>query len=335
MTSTLLCLLAVLAGPPPEKWKRYEATEPHMGSLIHITVYAPDEESATRGIEAAFAKFAQYNETMSDYRAESELNKLSNASPTKSPLKVSAPLFQVLLQSHRWSEQTEGAFDPTIGPVVRLWRRARRRKEFPDADRLKAAQAAVGWKNLKLHRDLQSVELTHADMKLDLGGIAKGFAGDAALKALREAGLSMALINASGDIVAGDAPPGAKGWMIEVAPLTENGEPSKKLTIANRAVATSGDAFQFVELNGKRYSHIIDPRTGLPVTGRSSVTIVAATGADADAAASAVSVLGGEAGMKFVESRADLEAIIVTAERDQGKASVSSGLGAYLSTEAE
>lgn len=328
----LILMLAVLAAPDTSQLKRYEATQPHMGSLIQITVYAANEELATKGIEAAFGKFAAYNEIMSDYLAESELNRLSKSSPTTSPLRVSKPLFNVLTESQHWSQQTGGAFDISIGPVVRLWRRARRRKEFPDETRLKSAKESVGWRHIELNANNRTVALKHANMRLDLGGIAKGFAADAALKTLRELGINRAQINASGDIVAGDPPPGKKGWTIEVAPLEPNGKPSRKLLIANAAVATSGDAFQFIEIEGKRYSHIIDPRTGTPVTGRSSVTIIAKTGSDADAAASAVSVLGREAGMKFVEGRNDLQAIIVTLQDGTARARVSGGLSAYLFT---
>lgn len=325
-------LLALLPAADAESLSRFEAEEPHMGSLVRITVYAADEQQAKRGIEAAFAEFTSLNQIMSDYLDRSELNHLSDASPTGTPIKVSKPLFDVLNESQSWSQKTGGAFDITVGPLVRQWRRARRRKEMPAPEKQQAARNSVGWKHLKLHAESQSVSLSAADMKLDLGGIAKGFAADAALRALERAGLKRALVNASGDIVAGDPPPGETGWRIGVAPLKPAGNPSRFLSIAHAAIATSGDAFQFVVIDGKRYSHIIDPRSGQPVTGRSSVTIVAKSGSAADAAASAVSVMGPIAGMKFIDQAADLEGLIVAAEGENIAVRTSKGLRTHPKT---
>jgi thiamine biosynthesis lipoprotein len=153
-------------------------------------------------------------------------------------------------------------------------------------------------------------------MRLDLGGIAAGYAVDEALKALRERGITSALVNASGDVGVSDQPPGTDGWRLGVVPDGQNGEPTRYLLIANAAVTTSGDAYQFVELDGHRYSHIVDPHTGLGLTSRISATVVAKDCITADSVATAVCVLGSERGIKFVEARPELAAMITVAEGD-------------------
>jgi thiamine biosynthesis lipoprotein len=152
-------------------------------------------------------------------------------------------------------------------------------------------------------------------MRLDLGGIAKGYAGDAALKVFLEHGLQKVINDAGGDLVVGEPPPGKAGWRIGIAPLEKvDGPPSRVLEIKNAAVATSGDAFQFVEIAGVRYSHLVNPKTGLGLAVRSSVTVIAPTRIEADSLASAVSVLGPEAGLELIESTKDAAALIVMGE---------------------
>ena len=223
-----------------------------------------------------------------------------------------SPSFPIIPPANLLSHRTDGAFDVTVGPLTKLWRRARRRGEFPAADLLLEARAATGYRNLKLDAAAMSAELLVPNMRLDLGGIAKGYAADEALRSMVDLGVNRALINAGGGVVAGEAPPGEAGWRIGVASLEPGATPSRFLRVANCAVATSGDVWQFVEIDGVRYSHILDAKTGLGLTNRSSVTIIAPTGIDADSLATAVSVLGPKAGLKLVEETAQTEALILT-----------------------
>jgi thiamine biosynthesis lipoprotein len=239
-------------------------------------------------------------------------------------------LFIVLMAANSLSRRTDGAFDVTVGPLTKLWRRARRRGEFPANDLLLEARAATGYRNLRLDAAAKSAELLVPNMRLDLGGIAKGYAADEALASMAALGVTRAIVNAGGDVVAGNAPPSETGWRIGVASLERDSSPSRFLNIANCAVATSGDVWQFVEIDGVRYSHILDPRTGLGLTGRSSVTIVAPNGIAADSLASAVSVLGPRAGLKLVEETAQTEALVLTAGVDSAKSHQSSGFGRLL-----
>ena len=185
-----------------------------------------------------------------------------------------------------------------------LWRKARREKKLPDAERLAQALEAVGHQKMRLDSRSRTVQLLVPRMRLDLGAIAKGYATDEALKVLRRRGISRALVAGGGDMTLGDPPPGKKGWRIEIAPLdTTNAPPARFVLLANAGLATSGDLFQHVEIGAKRYSHIVDPRTGIGLTDHSLVTVIAPDGITADSLATAVSVLGPDKGIKLVEAK--------------------------------
>jgi thiamine biosynthesis lipoprotein len=254
-----------------------------MGTLVRITIYSKDASP----IRAAFDRIAELDEKLSDYKQDSELNKLCRTHGQA--VQVSEDLFRVLEASQKLAGLTEGAFDVTIGPVTHLWRVGK----IPDEETM----ARVGWQNLILDKRHRTAELKLAGMQLDLGAIAKGYAGDEALKTLRGLGVSRALIALSGDIVAGEAPPGTRGWRVGLEPA--GGE----VLLRNSAVSTSGDAEQFREIGGVRYSHIIDPKTGLGLRSAIAVTVVARRGLDADPIATAVSVMGEQRGRAMLERR--------------------------------
>jgi thiamine biosynthesis lipoprotein len=280
---------------------RYSFEEPHMGTRFGVIVYAASEEAARKASRAAFARVAEVNAIMSDYQSTSELMQLC-AKAGGPPVKVSAELFLVLSRARRVSQQSGGAFDVTVGPVVRLWRRSRRTRELPDPDKLKQARALVGWKMVHLDEKAGTVRLEKAGMQLDLGGIAKGYAADEMLRVLNRHGITRALVSAGGDIRVGDAPPGKPGWRVAIAPVDARKEGPRYLTLANAAVSTSGDAEQYVEIAGKRYSHIVDPRTGLGLVGRMSATVVAPDGITADSLTKVLAVLGPEKGFEIIEA---------------------------------
>jgi len=226
----------------------------------------------------------------------------------------------VLAKSQLLAAQSEGTFDITVGPYVKLWRRARRTKEMPSPERLAEARQAVGYRYLELDPKEHTARLLRPGMHLDLGGIAMGYAVDESLALLRSMGITRALLDASGDIGVGDPPPGKPGWRIGLVPYAADAPPSRYLILSNAAVTTSGDAFQHVDIAGKRYSHIVDPRTGLGLTNRSSVTVVARDCIDADSLTKPVSVLGAEAGLKFIEKYPGVSVLVV--RDNNGKAEV-------------
>ena len=256
---------------------------------------------------------------MSDYKETSELMQLCRQAGGP-PVRVSEDLFAVLARAQELAERTDGAFDVTCGPVVRLWRRARRQGELPDAKRLAAARELVGYRKLRLDPQARTVQLTRPGMLLDLGGIAKGYAADEAQVVLKRHGITSALVAAGGDLVVSAPPPGRRDWTIGIAPLdAPDKPPTRFLLLRDAAVSTSGDAEQYVEIGGKRYSHILDPRTGWPVTGRSSVTVVAPKGITTDSLATAVSVLGPNDGLKLIDATAGAAALILV-KTDRGEA---------------
>ncbi|MFV1964527.1 MAG: FAD:protein FMN transferase [Pirellulaceae bacterium] len=299
--------------------RRFESSQIHMGTSFAIVLYAPDAAIANRAFHAAFERIGELDRLMSDYVSDSEVIQLSNRSPTPAPVPVSKDLSRVVAAAQALSRRTDGAFDVTVGPLTRLWRRARRRQQLPDADRLAEARASVGYAFMRVDEANQTVHLSRPKMRLDLGGIAKGYATDAALRVLRSHRIERALVNAGGDIAVSGRPPEKSGWIVGIAPLEPMADPSHFLQVENAAVATSGDAWQYVEILGKRYSHILDPHTGIGLTVRSSVSVVAPTGMAADSLASAVSVLGVERGMELIEATPGAAAMILRVEDGKAK----------------
>ena len=276
-----------------------------MGSPVRIVFYAKDTASAEAAAEASFAVIAEVDAAMSDYKSDSELSRL-NAAAGGEPRPVSPPLFDVLEIARRISESSEGAFDVTVGPVVLLWRRARTNGTPPDPAALKSAAALVGYRGLTLDRGNRTARLERPGMKIDLGGIAKGYAADRALAALRARGFSRAFVACAGDIALGDPPPGKPGWRVSIA-----GDRTKVVVAARCGVSTSGDAEQYLEVDGRRYSHIINPRTGAGTEHIALATVVAPDDTTADALATALVVMGPESGIELVRSMTGVEARLV------------------------
>jgi thiamine biosynthesis lipoprotein len=298
---------------------RYEFESKHMGTTFRVVLYADDADAAKRAADAAFARVAALDAALSDYKRDSELNRLCAAFQTAvgEPVKVGDDLFFVLSKAEQLSKASDGAFDVTVGPVVQLWRHARRTQQLPDKDELAAALSKVGYEKVRLDPARQTVELLTPGMRLDLGGIAKGYAADEALKLLREEhGITRALVAAAGDIACGDPPPGKGHWAVDIAPIARGQKP-RPLRLANAAVSTSGDLEQFVEIGGVRYSHIVDPKTGLGLTGRRSATVIAPKGITADGLTKAVMVLPAGAGLSLVEDTPGAAAYLAAVGPDE------------------
>jgi thiamine biosynthesis lipoprotein len=302
---------------PAPPLSRFEFQQPHMGTLFSITLYAPDKAAARTASDAAFARIAALNNAMTDYDPESELMRLCRQ-PVGQPVAVSSELFDVLQKSQRLAKLSDGAFDVTIGPVVRQWRRARRQGELPSREQLARAREAVGWQKLKLDAQYKTATLLASNMQLDLGGIAKGYAADQALETLRRHGVTRALVAASGDIAVSDAPPGKPGWRVSigspVASAKTNAPFARTLLLKHSAVSTAGAAEQFVEIGGVRYSHIVDPHTGVGLTNQLQVTVVAGNATDTDVFDTTVCVLGVQRGLKLLESQPGVAGLILQPE---------------------
>jgi thiamine biosynthesis lipoprotein len=314
---------------------RHEFESKHMGTLFRVVLYA-DADTAKKAAGAVWARVADLDGIMSDYKPTSELMRLCKRFATEvgEPVAASDDLFAVLARAEEMSKKSDGAFDVTVGPVVQLWRHARRTEELPDPKELAAARAKVGWEKVKLDPAKKTVRLLAPGMQLDLGGIAKGYAADQALKLLREKfGIKSALVAAAGDITCGDPPPGKAAWAVDIAPVAKGQKP-RALSLANASVSTSGDLEQFVVIGGVRYSHVLDPKTGLGLTGRRSVTVVAADGTTADSMTKAVSVLPPDKAFELVEATPGAAAYVVVVDKD-GKpvATASKRFGQYAAKE--
>jgi thiamine biosynthesis lipoprotein len=263
-----------------------------MGMPVRIALHASDQAAALRAATAAFARIAALDAAMSDYRADSEIRAVARLAPA--PVPVSRDVYACVSRALEIARDTGGAFDPTVGPVIALWREARATGRLPARAALQAARGLTGWRRVELDQQRQTIRLPDADMRLDLGGVAKGYILQAALETLRAEGVPSALLQAGGDIVTGDAPPGTAGWRIELGRnelVADLPQISYEL-IANAAVATSGPSAQFVEIDGVQYSHVVDPRTGQALTTATMAHVTAPDGATADAVATAATVLG-------------------------------------------
>ena len=261
-----------------------------MGTDVTFVIDAEECEELETAVGKAFAEGNRLNNILSDWEADSELSILSRSSQHGEFLKVSDELFEVLSFSKKLSTQTDGAFDITIGPLSRLWRIARHQKKLPNQYKIDQCLSRTGYQKLELLESNQSARLTQKNMVLDLGAVAKGYIADRMLAVLQDAGFSRSLIDAGGDLTIGDAPRFKKGWSVKIGGLANSS--SKTIELSNCAVATSGDLEQFLEMNGRVYSHIINPLTGYGLEGRAQVSIVAENGMLADALASTCLVLG-------------------------------------------
>ena len=284
------------SGPPPEtvdaapsETRRHSYAAVLMGVRMEIVLYAPDEETGRIAAKDAFGRIAVIEQVASTYRGNSELSRLVKRRNADAVV-VSQDLFNLLEMSKRLHESTDGAFDCSVYKLVQAWRRAAEAKILPEPLVFETLRRISRSDQIELDGETRSVKLKEG-VAITLDGIAKGYAGDAALEVLKAHGISRALIDLSGDVVIGDPPPGEEAWSVSLD-FGDPDVPTMRLALANCAVATSGDTEQFFEIDGVRYSHIIDPRTGMACTNRTAACVIAPTGSLADALATAACVLG-------------------------------------------
>lgn len=325
----VMCASAVAAAAEMPVKRTFH--EIHMGVDVTLTLYGGTEAAANDAARLAFARIAELNQIFSDYDAESETMRLCRTATVGEPVTVSQDLWFVLNHADELCVQSHGAFDVTIGPVSKLWRRARRRYQLPDPQELAEARARVGRQGYQLQPEHHQITLRRNDLQLDFGGLVKGYAAEAAYRKLQQAGFSQSLVAIAGDLFAGAAPPDQPGWRIGIAPLKADSQtPSRWLCLQHAAVSTSGDAFQFVEIDGQRYSHIVDPRSGIGLTQRCSVTVVAEHGIDADAWATTACVLGPEHGLTLLTKANSAEALFLFLKDELPQTSETAGFARLL-----
>ncbi len=266
-----------------ERLQRIEVTRFHMNMLVRITAYVENREQGLQTIREAFREILRFEKTFSAFDPKSELN-LMCATAVQTPTEVSTELFDVLFTAQSLARESKGAFDTTAGPILELWRTARQTGILPEQKEIEARLEYCGYENMELDPDGKTVSLLRDKMQIDLGAIAKGYIGDRIIHFLKMNGISSAVYHTGGDIVAGSAPPDADGWTVEMPGK------SGSRTICNEALSISGDIYQHLDLEGKRYSHVIDPRTGQALTGSAPCICQAPKGMMADAKASLQSI---------------------------------------------
>lgn len=262
-----------------------------MGSPFNIILVTEDSTKAIDLARASFSLIDSFSHIYSDYDSSSELSRLSlNAG--KGFQSCSPALWDILIQSKLAFENSHHSFDISIGPLSTLWRVKRKKQVFPDSLIITETLDLVGLDKILWNMPNHQISMPKKGMKLDLGGIAKGYIAQKLVDFLKEKGINAALADAGGDIAMSNATPGTDGWIVGVnIPETTDDLMKKKLSLANFAVATSGDAYQYIEHNGVKYSHIIDPRTGYGVDFQRNVTVIAKDGTVADWLATACSIL--------------------------------------------
>jgi thiamine biosynthesis lipoprotein len=289
-----------------------------MGTFVHVVAVAEDSGTAKKCVRTALDEIRKVDELMSDYKSDSEISRVNREAGEKA-VRLSEATYEVLQRSVEFSKMTGGAFDITVGPLVALFREAKENKVAPSEEQIAKARSKVGFEKLRLDSENKTVQFSDNDMLLDLGGIAKGYAIDKAIEGVKQAGAIGAMVDIGGDVRCFGLPPKGKDhWLIALQDPNsaiegiEGGGLLLVLKITNAAVATSGDYQQFVLIEGKRYSHIMDRKTGTSAEGLSSVTIIADNATDADALATSVSVMGAEKGLALIEKLPGTEAILIT-----------------------
>lgn len=264
-------------------------------------VASNDRPAADSAARATFATIASLEQVFSDWRPTSEIRRLAERPGEWVP--VSAPLYSVLEAAVTIATVSDGAFDPTVGPLVLLWREARTSGKLPSDSAIARARRLVGWRAIELDVTRRAVRLQRAGMRLDLGGIAKGYILDSARTVMRSHGFRSVLLEAGGDVALGDAPPGTSGWIVAIT--TATGEEQQAL--ANVTIGTSGPGAQHLDLGGVRYSHVIDPRTGRALTTPAQATVLHESGMLSDALSTTITILGEARGTelaRWLEARA-------------------------------
>ncbi len=288
-----------------------------MGTSVEIFLYAANRERASELFEAAFQEIERVEAALSSYRSTSEISRI-NANAAGTPVTTDPEVFALIERSLEYSHRTEGAFDITVGPLVKAWGFFRRDGRIPTVEELARARGMVGWQHVELNAAARSVQFRAEGLALDFGGIGKGFALDAAARVLRRLGVTGALLGAGqSSYLAIGAPPGAQGWPITVPSPHNSAQPLSTVQLRDGSLSTSGSDQLYFEVEGRRYSHLIDPRSGEPVSGTVQVTVTAQTATDSDALSTALFVLGPDRATALLDALEETAALLVVDSEEE------------------
>jgi thiamine biosynthesis lipoprotein len=283
-----------------QEWSKFTFSQPGMGTLFTLTFYAIHEQEALEASKASFLELERLEQIFSDYRSDSYINQLSADIIINQPKVLPTEVFEVLQLSHQLYVGSGGAFDPTIGPLTKLWRRAQQIGLFPKDQTILKAKNQVGFDRVRLNEDDNSIVFLADSIQFDFGGIAKGYCADRIAVILESYGIQSYLIDAGGDLLIGDSPPHLNSWTVGIE---GNDQSILKIAMTNTAIATSGSTYRYLLHEGIRYSHIIDPRTGYGVTHHQVLSVQASSAALADALASTLSIIDPKQGELLITEK--------------------------------
>lgn len=311
-----LSVLKAATQNSPHTLQKYNFSKPQLGTITHIILYHDQEKQATQLAQQCFQQVNQLNHIFSDYTEDSELTQLCQK-PLHTPHKVSHHLFTVIAKAQAIANQTNGAFDITLGKHTQAWRKQSNKinqhttshiqhSTSPKALSNNLSDTSLNTQHLKLDHNKQTITLLHP-LKLDLGGIAKGYIADQLMHTLKQANIHHCAVIIGGETILAAAPPGKKGWKIGI----EN--PAQQiigtLTLSHTALSTSGDSYQCFEHNGTRQSHLIDPATKTSKTNKLNVTVIAPTAMEADAWATALRILPTPQALTIAKQHTHIQAL--------------------------
>ena len=299
----------------PEAVSGYAFSFPAMGTRVELKAYHADRERVRAAFDRARVCVEQLASILTDYDRQSETRRLTERA-YRQRVGVSDSLWQVLIASQHWHSLTDGAFDSSMGSLTRLWRKYRRGGRIPDTELVQQTLTQCGWQHVRLDIEARQIELDRRDIHFDFGGIGKGYVADQAYRVLVESGVDQCLVDISGNIRCGLAPPGQAGWRIAVSDLQNRQSTLWRMELQNAAIATSGDLWQYIEIDGQRHSHILDPDTGYGVVGPIAATVIAANATSADAFATAACILETERGLE-IATQEGLQLLIARLDGEQ------------------
>ncbi|HKU51448.1 MAG TPA: FAD:protein FMN transferase [Nitrospira sp.] len=296
-----------------------------MGTLVTITAVASDKDTANRAIQAGFDEIKRLERLLSTWRSNSELSHV-NAEAGLQPVRVSPETLELVVRSMEMSQLTDGGFNIAVGPAMEAWSFTERQR-IPSDEELQQLKPLVDWTNIQINNEAQTIFLPHKGMRVDIGGIGKGYAADRAVEEMKRAGAQSGVVALSGDIKTFGVLPERDGFPVGIKHPREDETLIAVIDLKDEAISTAGDYERFFERDGVRYHHILNPQTLRPARGCQSVTVIAKEGAVADGLDTGIFVLGPTRGMELVERLPDVEAIIID---EEGRVTVSSGLRGRL-----
>ena len=303
---------------PPVVSKRIQM---HMGTLVTVTAVASDKNVGDGAVQAAFDEIKRLEQLLSTWRSNSELSQV-NAEAGRRPVQVSRETLQLIIRALDIAELTHGGFNIALGPAIEAWS-VTERQHIPEKEELGRLKPLVDWTRIQINRQERTIYLPHKGMRIDVGGIGKGYAADRAVEQMKQAGAIGGVVALSGDIKTFGIFPGRGGFPVGIRHPRQEEVLIAMIDLMDEAVSTAGDYERFFERDGIRYHHILDPQTLWPARICQSVTVIAKEGTVADGLDTGIFVLGPEQGMALVERLPNVEAIIID---DKGKMTVSSGL---------